>query len=124
MIRSSTIAITHRIMPVLSYVAHLAIILWWLLDRSPDQSATKALVALRRQLLPSVALTPHVAYAQRICAVSERALREGLLGEEGHPPCGWRRSGIKPWSVLVLGFDAAARNRSRLRRQFPAAVDL
>jgi len=59
-IRSSTIAITHRIMPVLSYVAHLAIILWWLLDRSPDQSATKALVALRRQLLPSVALTPHV----------------------------------------------------------------
>src|SRR5262249_58271172 len=37
----------------LLYLAHLGLILWWLLDRSPHQRATQSLVALIRQLLPS-----------------------------------------------------------------------
>jgi AcrR family transcriptional regulator len=37
------------------YLLHLGLILWWLLDRSPKQRATDALVALFRQILPSVA---------------------------------------------------------------------
>lgn len=37
------------------YLLHLGLILWWLLDRSPKQRATDALVALFRQILPSAA---------------------------------------------------------------------
>jgi AcrR family transcriptional regulator len=35
------------------YLLHLGVILWWLLDRSPNQRATDAVVALFRQVLPS-----------------------------------------------------------------------
>lgn len=40
----------------LLYLVHLAVLLWWLLDKSPRQRATGALVELIRQLLPSAAL--------------------------------------------------------------------
>jgi AcrR family transcriptional regulator len=40
----------------LLYLAHLGVILWWLLDRSPHQRATKALIGLLRQILPSATL--------------------------------------------------------------------
>jgi len=36
------------------YFAHLAIILWWLLDKSPRQHATKELIALLSLVLPLV----------------------------------------------------------------------
>src|SRR5688500_13308760 len=41
----------------LLYLAHLAVLLWWLLDRSEQQRATSSLVSLVQPLLPSVALT-------------------------------------------------------------------
>ena len=38
----------------LLYLIHLAVLLWWLLDKTPKQRATAALVSLTQQLLPSV----------------------------------------------------------------------
>lgn len=66
----------------LLYLAHLGIILWWLLDRSPGQRATKALVALIRRMLPSAALTLHVRPVRGFVQSADALFREGLLGEE------------------------------------------
>ena len=66
----------------LLYLAHLGIILWWLLDRSPGQRATKALVALIRQLLPSAALTLHMRPVRGFVQSADALFLEGLLGEE------------------------------------------
>jgi AcrR family transcriptional regulator len=65
----------------LLYLAHLGIILWWLLDRSPSQRATKALVALIRQMLPSAALTLHLRPVRGFVQSAGALFREGLLGE-------------------------------------------
>src|SRR4029453_5576300 len=40
----------------LLYLLHLAVLLWWLLDKTPKQRATEGLVTLPQQLLPSAAL--------------------------------------------------------------------
>ena len=66
----------------LLYLAHLGVILWWLLDRSPGQRATKALVALIRQMLPSAALTLHLRSVRGFVQSADALFREGLLGEE------------------------------------------
>lgn len=66
----------------LLYLAHLGVILWWLLDRSPGQRATKALVALIRQLLPSAALTLHLRPVRGFVRSADALFREGMLGEE------------------------------------------
>jgi len=66
----------------LLYLAHLGIILWWLLDRSPSQRATKAFVALIRQLLPSAALTLHLRPVRGFVQSADALFRDGLLGEE------------------------------------------
>jgi AcrR family transcriptional regulator len=66
----------------LLYLAHLGIILWWLLDRSPGQRATKALVALMRQLLPSAALTLKLRPVRGFVQSADTLFREGLLGEQ------------------------------------------
>jgi AcrR family transcriptional regulator len=41
----------------LLYLVHLAVLLWWLLDKTPKQRATVVLVALTQQMLPSAAFT-------------------------------------------------------------------
>src|SRR5215471_13394993 len=41
----------------LLYLVHLAVLLWWLLDKTPKQRATAALVALTQRVLPYAALT-------------------------------------------------------------------
>jgi AcrR family transcriptional regulator len=66
----------------LLYLAHLGVLLWWLLDRSPGQRATKALVALIRQLLPSAALALNVRPVRRFVQSADALFREGLLDEE------------------------------------------
>ena len=66
----------------LLYLLHLGMILWWLLDRSPGQRATKALVALMRQLLPSAALTLKLRPVRGFVQSADALFREGLLGEE------------------------------------------
>ena len=40
----------------LLYLLHLAVILWWLLDKSPKQRATEGVVGLLQRILPSAAL--------------------------------------------------------------------
>jgi AcrR family transcriptional regulator len=65
----------------LLYLAHLGVILWWLLDGSPGQRATRALVALIRQILPSAALALHLRPVKGFVQSTDALLRDGLLGE-------------------------------------------
>jgi len=55
------------------YVLHLAVILWWLLDKSPEQQATRRLLALVKKVLPAVSLAlrlePARAYVRAIDAI-------------------------------------------------------
>jgi AcrR family transcriptional regulator len=64
------------------YLAHLGVILWWLLDRSPGQRATKALVALIPQMLPSAALSLNLRPVRKFVQSVDALSREGLLGEQ------------------------------------------
>jgi AcrR family transcriptional regulator len=64
----------------LLYLVHLAVLLWWLLDRTPEQRATKALVALTRQLLPSGALALGLPPIRRFVLQMDELIREGLFG--------------------------------------------
>jgi len=63
------------------YLAHLAVLLWWLLDKSAQQRATMALVSLVRQLLPSVALALRVPAVRRFVIAVDALVGEGLIGE-------------------------------------------
>ena len=54
----------------LLYLVHLAVLLWWLLDRSSKQRATAALVALTAQLLPSAALMLRLPPIRRFVSAS------------------------------------------------------
>ena len=64
----------------LLYLVHLAVLLWWLLDKTPKQRATDALVALIEQLLPSAALTLRVPPIRRFVIAFDELIREGLFG--------------------------------------------
>lgn len=63
----------------LLYVVHLAVLLWWLLDRSPDQRATSALVLLTEEMLPSAALAVRVPSVRRFIVSVDGLMREALL---------------------------------------------
>jgi hypothetical protein len=62
--------------------SHLGVVLWWLLDRSPDQRATRGLVALTRALLPGAALALRVGRIRRLVMSADRLLRDALLRED------------------------------------------
>jgi AcrR family transcriptional regulator len=64
----------------LLYLLHLAVLLWWLLDKTPKQRATNALVALTAQLLPSAALTLRLPSIRRFVIAVDDLIREGLFG--------------------------------------------
>lgn len=64
----------------LLYLVHLAVLLWWLLDKTPKQRATVALVALTQQLLPSAALTLRLPPIRRFVVTMDELIREGLIG--------------------------------------------
>lgn len=66
----------------LLYVIHLAVLLWWLLDRTPGQRATSALVLLTKQLLPSAALAIRVPPVRRFIVSVDELMGEALLS---HP---------------------------------------
>jgi AcrR family transcriptional regulator len=63
----------------LLYLAHLAIIFWWLLDKSPHQRATTALVALSRRALPPAALTLRLPQARAFVIAGDKLFREALF---------------------------------------------
>jgi AcrR family transcriptional regulator len=64
----------------LLYLVHLAVLLWWLLDKSSNQRATAALVSLTRQLLPSAALTLRVPPVRKFVLSVDELIRDALFG--------------------------------------------
>ena len=64
----------------LLYLIHLAVLLWWLLDKSSNQRATSALMPLTRQLLPSAALALRVPPVRRFVISVDELVREALFG--------------------------------------------
>ena len=64
----------------LLYLSHLGVLLWWLLDKTPHQRATTALVALTNQILPSAALTLRLPPIRRFVNAFDALIREGLFG--------------------------------------------
>jgi AcrR family transcriptional regulator len=69
----------------LLYLVHLAVLLWWLLDKTPNQRATDALVALTGELLPSAALTLRLPPIRRFVMAFDGLIREGLFGAPLRP---------------------------------------
>ena len=64
----------------LLYLVHLAVLLWWLLDKSSNQRATAALVSLTQQLLPSAAVTVRVPPVRRFLIAVDGLVRDALFG--------------------------------------------
>jgi len=64
----------------LLYLVHLAVLLWWLLDKTPKQRATKALVGLMQQLLPSAAFTLRLPSIRRFVISMDELVGEALIG--------------------------------------------
>jgi AcrR family transcriptional regulator len=65
----------------LLYLVHLAVLLWWLLDKSPRRRATDALLALTAQLLPSAALALRVAPVRRFVISVDDLVRTALFAQ-------------------------------------------
>ena len=64
----------------LLYLGHLGVILWWLLDRSPEQRATRGLLGLLRQILPSAALALRLPVLRAFVERANALFEEALLG--------------------------------------------
>ena len=64
----------------LLYLVHLAVLLWWLLDKTPKQRATAALVALTRKMLPSAVLMLRLPPIRRFVVTMGKLISEGLIG--------------------------------------------
>jgi hypothetical protein len=64
----------------LLYLVHLAVLMWWLLDKSAGQRATASLVSLTHQLLPSAALALRVPPVRRFLISLDELVREALFG--------------------------------------------
>ena len=64
----------------LLYLGHLGVILWWLLDRSPEQRATRGLIDLARQILPPLALALRLPVLRRFVESANSLSQEALLG--------------------------------------------
>lgn len=62
----------------LLYLVHLAVLLWWLLDRSTKQRATAAFVALVQQVLPSASMTLRLPPIRRFVIAADALAREAL----------------------------------------------
>ena len=70
----------------LLYLAHLAVLLWWLLDKSPKQRATTALVALTKRALPAAALTLRLPQARAFVVAGDKLFREALVDDSETSP--------------------------------------
>jgi len=63
------------------YLAHVAVVLWWLIDRSPGQRATRALVALMRHMLPTGALALRLGPVRGYVMAADAILGEAMFDE-------------------------------------------
>jgi AcrR family transcriptional regulator len=64
----------------LLYLVHLAVLLWWLLDKSANRRATAALVSLTHQLLPSATLALRLPPVRRFVIAVDALVLEALFG--------------------------------------------
>jgi AcrR family transcriptional regulator len=65
----------------LLYLLHLAVLLWWLLDRSPGQRATAALLGLLERALRLAAPALRVPGVPGLLTSADALVREALFGE-------------------------------------------
>ncbi len=63
----------------LLYLLHLAVLLWWLLDKSSQQRATNALVALVNQALPIAVLILRLPGVRKLVVKGDKLFQEALL---------------------------------------------
>ncbi|MND01253.1 hypothetical protein D3C83_201810 [compost metagenome] len=63
----------------LLYLAHLAVLLWWLLDKSPQQRATGVLVSLTQQILPSAGVALRLPPVRRFVLSMDGLVQEALF---------------------------------------------
>jgi AcrR family transcriptional regulator len=66
----------------LLYLGHLGVIMWWLLDKSPRQRATAALVSLLVGVLPSAALTLRLPPIRRFVIATDELFREAIFNND------------------------------------------
>jgi len=62
------------------YLAHVLLLLWWLLDKTPKQRATAALVALFQQTLPAFSITLRLQPVRRFVMSADVLIAEALFG--------------------------------------------
>jgi len=67
----------------LLYVAHLAVILWWLLDKSPRQRATTEMIAMLERALAIAAFALRLEPARTFVRAADALVRDGLFGDTG-----------------------------------------
>lgn len=63
------------------YLAHLGVLLWWMLDRSRNQRATQLLLAFAERALAPIALALKLPATRRLLSELDRAAGLALLGE-------------------------------------------
>jgi AcrR family transcriptional regulator len=63
----------------LLYLVHLLVLLFWLMDRSPNQRATNALIVMMRRAAPSVAIALRLPRARRWLRSADALVRDALL---------------------------------------------
>jgi AcrR family transcriptional regulator len=63
----------------LLYLIHLGVILWWLLDKSPGQRATRGLLSLWRRMLPSATLALRLPMVRGAIQSADMLFGEALL---------------------------------------------
>jgi AcrR family transcriptional regulator len=63
----------------LLYLMHLGVILWWLLDKSRGQRATRGLLSLWKQILPSASLALRLGVVRGAVHSADMLFREALL---------------------------------------------
>jgi AcrR family transcriptional regulator len=64
----------------LLYLVHLAVVLWWLLDKTPQQRATGALVRMMGQALPAAAMTLRLPKVGAFVLAGDRLFQDALVG--------------------------------------------
>ena len=65
----------------LLYVAHLAVILWWLVDKSPAQKGTTQMIAMLEGALPMVAMGLRLGPTRAWLHTADALCREALFGD-------------------------------------------
>jgi AcrR family transcriptional regulator len=65
----------------LLYLIHLAVLLWWLLDKSPGQRATDGILRLLERALRLAAPALHIPGVRGLVIAADTLVREALVGD-------------------------------------------